>query len=134
MKRRSIEIAGFKHDNPIPSASRIGPFVVSGGISGKDPNTGKIPDDIDQQCALVFTHMKHLIEAASGTTDDIIKVTVWLKDGAHRKNVNTQWLRMFPDAESRPARHTFTGENLAGNMLVQCEFFAVLNGGVLGVE
>jgi 2-iminobutanoate/2-iminopropanoate deaminase len=129
MKRRSIEIEGFQHDNPIPSASRIGPFVVSGGISGKDPKTGKIPDGIDDQCTLVFMHMRKLIEAASGTPDDILKVTVWLRDGAHRKNLNQEWLRMFPDAESRPARHTFIGQDLAGNMLIQCEFWAVLRGG-----
>ena len=129
MKRRSIEIEGFKHDHPIPSASQIGPFVVSGGISGKDPKTGKIVEGIEEQCSLVFQHMRKIIEAASGTPDDILKVTVWLKDGAHRKNVNQEWLRMFPDAESRPARHTFIGQELAGNMLIQVEFWAVLNGG-----
>jgi len=129
MRRRSIEIPGFRHEHPIPAASRIGPFVVSGGISGMDPVTGRLPDDIEEQCALVFAHMKEIIEAASGTTDDILKVTVWLKDGAHRKFVNQQWLRMFPDAEARPARHTFVGQELAGTMLIQCEFWAVLNSG-----
>jgi enamine deaminase RidA (YjgF/YER057c/UK114 family) len=129
MRRRSIEIPGFRHEHPIPAASRIGPFVVSGGISGMDPVTGRLPDGIEEQCALVFAHMKEIIEAASGTTDDILRVTVWLKDGAHRKFVNQQWLRMFPDAEARPARHTFVGQELAGNMLIQCEFWAVLNGG-----
>ena len=128
MKRRSIEIPGFQHDNPIPSASQIGRFVASGAISGKDPQTGKIPDGIEEQCALVFTHMRHIVEAASGTTEDILKVTVWLKDGAHRKVVNQEWLRMFPDAESRPARHTFVGQELPGNILVQCELLAVLKG------
>lgn len=129
MKRRSVEIEGFQHDNPIPSASRIGPFVVSGAISGKDPQTGKIPDSIGEQCALVFRHMRKIVEAASGTPEDILKVTVWLKEGAHRKVVNQEWLKLFPDAESRPARHTFIDQPLAGNMLVQCEFWAVLNGG-----
>ena len=129
MKRRSIEIPGFKHDHPIPSASQIGPFVVSGGISGKDPATGKMAEGIEAQCALTFAYMRSIIEAAGGATDDILKVTVWLKDGAHRANVNQEWLKMFPDAESRPARHTFTGQALAGNMLVQVEFWAVLNGG-----
>lgn len=129
MRRRSIEIPGFRHEHPIPAASRIGPFVVSGGISGMDPVTGRLADGIEEQCALVFAHMKEIIEAASGTTEDILKVTVWLKDGAHRKFVNQQWLRMFPDAEARPARHTFVGQELAGTMLIQCEFWAVLNGG-----
>ena len=129
MRRRSIEIPGFRHEHPIPAASRIGPFVVSGGISGMDPVTGRLPDGIEEQCALVFAHMKEIIEAASGTTDDILKVTVWLKDGADRNIVNQHWLRMFPDAEARPARHTFVGQELAGTMLIQCEFWAVLNGG-----
>ena len=35
-KRRSIEVSGVKHQNPIPAASRKGPFVVSGAISGAD--------------------------------------------------------------------------------------------------
>lgn len=126
MRRQSIEIEGFKHEAPIPSASKIGPFVVSGAISGKDPKTGKIPDSIEAQCALVFLHMRRIIEAASGTTDDILKLTVWLKDGAHRKVLNQEWLQMFPDEKSRPARHTFTGEEMAGNMLIQAEFWAVL--------
>ena len=126
MRRQSIEIEGFKHEAPIPSASRIGPFVVSGAISGKDPKTGKMPDSIEEQCALVFQHMRRIIEAASGTTEDILKVTVWLKDGAHRKVLNQEWLKMFPDEKSRPARHTFTGEEMAGNMLIQAEFWAVL--------
>lgn len=129
MRRRSIEIPGFRHEHPIPAASRIGPFVVSGGISGMDPVTGRLPNGIEEQCALVFAHMKEIIEAASGTTDDILKITVWLKDGAHRKFVNQQWLRMFPDPEARPARHTFVGQELAGTMLIQCEFWAVLSDG-----
>jgi 2-iminobutanoate/2-iminopropanoate deaminase len=36
-KRRSIEVAGVKHQNPIPAASRKGPIVASGAISGADP-------------------------------------------------------------------------------------------------
>lgn len=128
MKRRSIEIDDFKHEHPIPSASRIGPFVVSGGIFGRD-KTGKFGDTIEEQCALTFRHMRAIIEAAGGTPDDIIKLTVWLKDGAHRKVVNQEWLRMFPDEHSRPARHTFLDQPLPGSMLVQVEFWAVLNGG-----
>ena len=33
-KRRSIEVAGLPHTNPIPAASRIGPFVVTGATGG----------------------------------------------------------------------------------------------------
>ena len=82
--------------------------------------------DVDAKVAFPTEHMRRIIEAASGTTDDILKLTVWLKDGAHRKVLNQEWLKMFPDEKSRPARHTFTGEEMAGNMLIQAEFWAVL--------
>ncbi|HLK48287.1 MAG TPA: RidA family protein [Bryobacteraceae bacterium] len=127
MKRHSIEIEGFRHDAPIPAACKIGQLLVTSVIAGKDPKTGKVPDGMEAQCALVFLHVRRVIEAASGTTGDILKMTVWLKDEAHRKILNQEWLKMFPDADSRPARHTFTGQVLPGNILVQVEFWAVLD-------
>lgn len=113
------------HENPIPAASRIGPFLVSGSISGKDPQ-GKIVDGIEAQCAHMFTNIRKILEAAGGKPEDVLKVTVWLKDLADRKHVNNHWLEMFPDPESRPARHTFASPDLAPPILVQCEIMAVL--------
>lgn len=127
-KRRSIEVAGLPHTNPIPAASRIGPFVVTGSISGKDPQTGQIPAGIEEQCALMFENVRRLIEAASGMPEDILKVTVWMKDRADRKYLNKHWLTMFPDPESRPARHTFVSRDLVEPILVECEFMAVISG------
>ena len=42
-RRRSIDVAGAKHVNPIPSASRRGPFVLSGAISGTNPRPARSP-------------------------------------------------------------------------------------------
>ena len=81
-KRRSINVAGASHVNPIPSASRRGPFVVSGAISGTDPATGKVPADLDEQCRLMFANVRRVMEAAGGTPDDIVKMTVWITDRA----------------------------------------------------
>ena len=127
-KRRSIEVAGLPHTNPIPAASRIGPFVVTGSISGKDPQTGQVPAGIEEQCALMFENVRRLIDAASGTPEDILKVTIWMKDRADRKYLNKHWLAMFPDPESRPARHTFVSRDLVEPILVECEFMAVISG------
>lgn len=126
-KRRSIDVEGLHHTHPIPMASRIGPFVVTGSIAGKDPRTGKIPPGIEEQCALMFANVRRVIEAAGGTPDDILKLTVWLKDKSDRSHVNKEWLAMFPDAASRPARHTFGSDELGPEVLVQCEFMAVLS-------
>ena len=35
-KRKSINYPGFKHENPIPNASRIGNILMSSIISGRD--------------------------------------------------------------------------------------------------
>lgn len=40
--RKSIEVAGYKHGNPIPAASRIGNLVMSGVISAKNAQTGNV--------------------------------------------------------------------------------------------
>lgn len=126
-QRRSIEMEGVRHENPIPAASRIGRMVATGTIFGKDPaQGGKFVEGAEEQCAMMFANIRRTVEAAGGTPDDILKLEVWVKDAKYRALVNQQWLVMFPDAHSRPARHTFIDPNLAGAALVQCAFLAVL--------
>src|SRR6202042_2413803 len=119
-KRRSIDVAGARHVNPIPSASRRGPFVVSGAISGANPATGKVPEDLDAQCAAMFVNVRRVIETAGGTTDDIIKMNVWITDRALRPFMNKYWVEMFPDPHSRPARHTIASGDFTPPMQIQC--------------
>ncbi len=123
--RKSIHIEGFKHANPIPNASRIGNIVMSGVLLGRDPVTEKPAKTLEEQCALVFRYIRETVEAAGGTTEDIIKVSVWLRNPADRAVLNAEWTRMFPDPDSRPARHTQPAP-AEGPYLVQCDFTAVL--------
>ena len=39
--------------------------------------------------------------------------------------MNREWVAAFPDPASRPARHIFMHDALAGDMQVQCDVFAV---------
>src|SRR5262245_17350078 len=103
MPRSSIYVDEIAHQSPIPNASRIGNIIVSGLIRGADPKTSKLAGSLEQQCAFMFIHMREAVEAGGGTVDDIIKVTVWMKE-LTRQPVNDQWVRMFPDPASRPAR------------------------------
>src|SRR5947208_8914822 len=125
-RRKSIHIGEFKHANPIPNACRIGNLLMSGVILGRDPATGAMPERIEAQCANMFAHMKAIVEAGGGTTDDIIKMTVWLQDRSQRAPVNAEWVKMFPDEHSRPARHALQME-MDGGALVQCDFTAVID-------
>ena len=125
--RRSIYIDEFAHKSPIPNASRIGNIIVSGLIRGIDPVTETLPPTVEQQCAFMFAHMRCTIEAGGAHVEDIIKVTFWIKE-LQRKPVNDEWIKMFPDPASRPARQIMEVPMETG-VLVQCDFMAVINGG-----
>ena len=125
-KRKSINYPGFKHENPIPNASRIGNILMSSIISGRDPGTGQMPSDLAGQVTNLFAQIKLCVEAAGGSVDDIIKVNFWMKDPATgRAALNGEWARMFPNPESRPARHTLALPANAANH-VTCDFTAVI--------
>jgi len=123
--RRSIAVPGFSHANPVPAASRIGPFLVSGALTGRAPETGEMPTDLEAQCANAFSHVGALMDAVGGSPDDIIKVTVLLADYRDREALNREWLAMFPDAASRPARQVLHA-SLDGGALIHVDVMAVL--------
>ena len=124
-RRFSIDIPGFGHSNPIPVASRIGPLLASGALTGRDPETRDMPEQMDRQCANVFAHCRALLTAAGGTTDDILKMTFHLADAGDRDALNREGLAMFPDPASRPARQVLAAR-LDGIALVHCDLLAVL--------
>lgn len=125
-KRRSIEVPGLEHTHPIPNACRVGQFLMTGGIFGKDQRTGKLAPDIAGQCALMFANIRRVLEIAGATTEDIIKMNVWMKNWDDRDHVNREWVAMFPDPHSRPARHTFKDDDQPYGALVSCEVIAVV--------
>jgi len=124
-KRKSVYVEGFGHKNPIPAACRLGNIVTSGIIYGLDIATGKPADGLQRQCALMFAHVRSIVEAAGGTLDDIVKLNVWMTDRSQRQAINDAWLALFPDPDTRPARQTMQGV-LTPGILVQCDFLAVL--------
>lgn len=124
-RRQSIYVDDFPHANPVPAACRIDNMVYSGVIYGRDPATQEVPADMDQQCQLMFAHVRTIIEAAGGSLDDIIKINLSLRDKAHRPKVNPHWEALFPDPATRPARQGYEIA-MSGNIQVQCDFIAVL--------
>lgn len=127
-KRQIISGSGLpKHPQPFPTAVRVGNVVFSSAIGGQDPETGKAPDAPDAQIANAFGHLRTVMRLAGGKPADIGKVTVHLKDKRHRELVNAEWVKLFPNEEDRPVRHTVSASELPSNLIIQLEFIAVLD-------
>lgn len=123
---RSLEVPGVSHGAaPIPLGARVGNVLYSSGIPGVDPETGRLPPDATAQAGFAFRNMRALLEAGGATLEDVVRMTVYLKDSAAREQVNAHWLECFPDPHDRPARHTLMYD-LQQGMLLQLEVVAVL--------
>jgi 2-iminobutanoate/2-iminopropanoate deaminase len=103
---------------------RIGPVLATSGIGGKDAATGEMPPDAATQAANCFANLKKVLEAGGLGLGDVVKITVYVTDEAHRAEVNAPWFHHYPDPEHRPARHALVMP-LRGGMLVQIEALAV---------
>ena len=79
------------------------------------------------QARFAFDHMRALLAGRRRhRCDDVVRMTVYLKDNAAREHVNAEWLKCFPDPHDRPARHTLIYD-LQGGMLLQLEVIAIVN-------
>ena len=124
--RQSVNFPGLSHQNPIPNASRVGNIVMSSVIGGSNPGTRDLPATLEAQVGNVFGYIKSAVEAAGGTTEHIVKINFFVRDPAtQREALNAEWVKMFPDPNSRPARHT-QALPADSRALVQADFVAVL--------
>jgi 2-iminobutanoate/2-iminopropanoate deaminase len=123
---RSIEISGVSHGNaPIPMGARVGNTLYSSGIPGVDPSTGKLGDGAAAQARFAFDNMRLMLQAGGATLENVVRMTVYIKDSGAREHINSEWLKCFPDPHDRPARHTLMYD-LQGGMLLQLEVIAVV--------
>jgi len=125
MPRTSIETESFRHANPIPAASRIGPLLVSSIIGPRDPGGDRMPDDVEGQLSNLFHHVGAMLEAAGADWRHVAKMTFYVADIAVRDAINQPWTEHFPDPASRPARHTQVLPT-AGRF-ISCDFLAYVD-------
>jgi 2-iminobutanoate/2-iminopropanoate deaminase len=130
--KRSLHVPGLDHGNtPIPMGARVGNLLCSSGINGADAATGKLPDDPLAQVKHAFANLQSLLVAGGARLRDVVKLTVYLKDGpnqkAMREAINVEWVACFPQEDDRPARHILIYE-LQNGMALQLEVTAFVQG------
>ncbi|HCB34898.1 MAG TPA: RidA family protein [Acidimicrobiaceae bacterium] len=125
MTRRSIDIVGFEHANPIPAATRVGPLVVCSITPPYDPGTRDCPESLGDQIANLFVHVGRMLDGAGAGWDDVAKMTFYVADAAAaRAALNGPWVEHFPDAGSRPSRHNLEVLPAEGAVGIACDFVA----------
>jgi 2-iminobutanoate/2-iminopropanoate deaminase len=123
---RSIHVPGASHNAPIPAAARVGPLLCTSAVSGKDAATGALPADMADQVRHAFANLKAVLEAGGASLQDVVKLSVSIKDNAVRDPLNAEWLACFPDPHDRPARHIVL-QDLQHGMWLQIEAMAFVS-------
>ena len=112
----------------------IGPYsqgVVSNGhvfLSGQIPldRNGELFDgDIQQQVALIFENIERLLETQNCNLQNIVKLTVFLKDIKNFDAVNDKMIELLE--KPYPARSLVQAAALPKNVDVEIEVIAGLN-------
>ncbi|MHB9880398.1 RidA family protein [Pacificimonas sp. ICDLI1SI03] len=124
MRQRSIDIESIRHPQPIPLACKVGPFLATSGVMGRDGATKEMPDTVAGQVANCFTNLKLILAEAGMDLGDVIKFTFHVGPDGARDEINEVWLQHYPDPAHRPARHT-QQTTLRGAVQIQLDVLAI---------
>ena len=104
---------------PYSQAVRAGETVYLSGQIGLDPTSGRLVEGIDAQIERVFLNLRAVVDAAGGSFDHVVRVTVYLTDLAHFSKVNDVMARHF--SEPYPARAAVGVASLPRDALVEID-------------
>jgi reactive intermediate/imine deaminase len=90
---------------PYSQAIRVGYTVYLSGQLGIDPPSGNLQEGIEAQTRQVFANLRAVAEAAGGSLDDVVKLTILLVDLADFAKVNDIMASCFE--APYPARATY---------------------------
>jgi len=90
---------------PYSQAVRSGDFLFLSGMTGVNPKSGKVVEGgVRAETQLTLQNIKTVLEEAGLTLEDVVKVTVFLKNIAHFKEFNEAYSEFFKN--DYPARTT----------------------------
>jgi 2-iminobutanoate/2-iminopropanoate deaminase len=94
---------------PYSPAVRAGDFIYLSGQGPIDPITDKLTSgDIQHETRQVLKNIRTILEGCGATLADVVKCSVFLKDGSEFKAMNEVYTEFF--GANRPARTTVVCE------------------------
>lgn len=119
------------HTDKAPAA--IGPYsqatkgaanLFTSGQLGINPATGELPQDFTAQARQAFENVKAIVEAAGGSMQNVMKITIFLTDMANFPAVNAV-MQEYCSAPF-PARSCFAVSALPKGGAVEVEAIALI--------
>ena len=124
-KREVITVPGRAPAPHLSPAVRVGDLVWTAGHTGRDPNTGEMPDGIEAQTRNTLENIKAALEAAGSSWNSVVKVNVYLSDIALRNTFNEIYFEYVPT--DKPGRTAIGNVGFEGNTVVEVECVAVVD-------
>jgi 2-iminobutanoate/2-iminopropanoate deaminase len=105
---------------PYSVAIKQGNMVFTAGQIGLDPLTNEIvPGGVEAETRQVLTNLKHILEAAGSSLDNVLKTTVFLRDMGDFAAMNAVYATFF--TKEPPARSTIAVSALPKGAAVEIE-------------
>lgn len=110
---------------PYSQAVRAGNLIFTAGQIPLSPATGQLVSaDISQQTAQVMENIKHILEAAGSSLEQIVKTTLYVTDLADFGAINQVYATFF--VGKPPARSTVQVAGLPLGAKIEIEAVATL--------
>jgi 2-iminobutanoate/2-iminopropanoate deaminase len=93
---------GYQFHSPVAQGVKANGFLFFGAIRGTDPETNKVPEDVDAQCRNIFRNLEGRLRACGAELADVVRIAVYMKDLGDREIFNRYWKEAFGDEP--PAR------------------------------
>ena len=102
---------------PYSQAIQVGNLIFVSGQVAFDPESSKIVSGgIEEQTAQTLENIRNILESVNLSLDDVVRVTVFLKDIADFKAMNTIYNKYF--SKDPPTRTTVQANLIPGALIM----------------
>ncbi len=109
---------------PYAQGWKVGDMVYTSGQLGVDMETGKLAEGVEAQARTSMRNVGEILKAAGASYGDVVKTTIFVKDLADFKTVNTVYAEFFDGVY--PARSCVQVAALPMSGLVEIEAVAMV--------
>ncbi|WP_313637154.1 RidA family protein [Paenibacillus sp. FSL K6-0276] len=109
---------------PYSQAAKIGNLIFVSGQLPINPQTGEMPESVEEQAKQSLENVKAILEAADSNLKNVVKAIIFLKDMNTFAKVNEVYSSYFDG--NYPARSTIEVARLPKDALVEIEVTAFI--------